>query len=81
MVVHGSPNFFIFIHKNLKSTRAWHIILKSNSTSFWFKKKILGLNNKIFTKILFLYEVSIEVLIDFIVINTPNSRNLFNVNC
>ena len=61
------------IQKNGKSTRTWPI-LKSNSTSFWFKK-LPRINNKKFIKreplgaqLIFLYEVRIVVLIDFIVI-------------
>ena len=66
--------FLFIIQKNRKSARAWPL-LKSNSTSFWFKTFFPRINNKIFMKIvpkraplIFLYKVSIEVLIDFIAI-------------
>ena len=70
--VHGLPHIFLFtIQRNWKSTRAWPI-LKSNSTSFWFKTFFPWMNNKKnYEKgapLLFLYEVSIVVLIDFIAI-------------
>ena len=72
--LHGPPYIFFFIHKNGKSTRSWHI-LKSNSTSFQFLKKFPRMNNKNFRErgpkrpsLLFLYEVSIVVIIDFIAI-------------
>ena len=62
--------FLFIIQKNRKSTRAWPI-LKSNST-FWFKIFFLGWIIKILWKggalgapLLFIYEVSIVVLIDF----------------
>ena len=62
------------IQKNGKSTREWPM-LKSNSTLFWFNTFFSRMNNKNFTKrgskgarLLFLYEVSIKVLIDFIAI-------------
>ena len=65
--------FLFIIHKNRKSTRAWHT-LKSNST-FWFSKNflwwIIKKNYKkepLGTLLLFLYELSIVVLIDFIAI-------------
>ena len=67
-------HFLFIIHKNGKSTRAWPI-LKSNSTTLWFLKKFPRVNNKNFRKrgqqgalLLFIYEVSIVVLIDFIAI-------------
>ena len=63
-------HFLFIIHKNAKSTRAWQI-LKSNLSSFWFKNSFPRMNIKKFTKkgqLLFLYEVSIVVLIDFIAI-------------
>ena len=69
-------HFLFIIHKNGKSTRAWHI-LKSNSTLFWFNKFFPRMNNKKITKsgcqgqwapLLFLYEVRIVVLIYFIAI-------------
>ena len=69
----GSTNstvlFLFIIKKNGKSTRAWPI-LKSNSTSFWFKKNFLGWIIKKLWKftLLFLYKLSIVVLIDFIAI-------------
>ena len=62
--------FFVY-YKNGKSTRAWPI-LKTNSTSLWFNFFFPRMNNKNFTKkggprgLLFLYEVSIVLLIDFI---------------
>ena len=66
--------FLFVIKKNIQSIRAWPIF-KSNSTSFWFNKKFCRMNNKNFRKrglqgapLLFLYEVSIVVLIDFIAI-------------
>ena len=66
--------YFFIIHKNGKSTRAWHI-LKSNSTSFWFTSFFPRMNNKNFMKrgqkgaqLLCLYEVSMVVLVDFKVI-------------
>ena len=69
--LHGPPYIFFIILKNGKSTIAWPII-KSNSTSFHFKKKFPRKNNKNFRKrgpqqapLLILYEVSIVVLIDF----------------
>ena len=65
---------FFIIHKIGKSTRAWPI-LKSNSTSFWFKSFFPRMNNKKIMKrgqkrapLLCLYEVSMVVLIDFIAI-------------
>ena len=67
-------HFLFIIQKNWKSTRAWPI-LKSNSTWFWFKTFFPRLNNKKIMKgapqgdpLLFLYKVSIVVLIDFIAI-------------
>ena len=64
-----SVHFFFIIQKTWKST--WPI-LKSNSTSFWFKKFFLGWIIKILWKggalLQFLYEVGIVVLIDFIAI-------------
>ena len=67
-------HFFFIIHKNGKSAITWPI-LKLNSTSFWLLKKNPRMNNKNFRKrgpqrvpLLFLYEVSIVVLIDFIAI-------------
>ena len=75
--------FLFIIHKDRKSTRAWPA-LKSNSTSFWFWKNsfwfwknCLGCIIKSLRKgpqgasLLFLYEMSIVVLIDFIAILTP----------
>ena len=64
--------FLFIIHKNEKSTRAW-LILKPNSTSFRFFKKILGwrINSRKRAKehsYIFIYESSIVVLIDFIAI-------------
>ena len=38
---YSTLHFLFIIKKNWKSTRAWPI-LKSNSTSFWFKKNSLG---------------------------------------
>ena len=62
------PNVVFIIHKNGKSTRAWHI-LKSNSTSFWFPFFFLGSIIQLqLATVLFLYKVSIVVLIDFIAI-------------
>ena len=70
----SSVQFLFIIQKNGKSTREWPI-LKSNSTLFCFKTFFPRINNKNFTNrgpkgalLLFLYEVSIEVLIDFIAI-------------
>ena len=68
------------IPKNVKSTREFDLILKSNST-FRLKKNFPRKNNKNFTKmgpqenpLLFLYEVSIVVLIDFIsILLTPGN--------
>ena len=72
-----TTHFFFIIQKNWKSTRAWPI-LKSNSTAFWFQNYIPRINNKNFRKrgpqgapLLFIYEVSIVVLIDFIAILLP----------
>ena len=72
--VHGPTYIFcLLFKKNGKRTRAWPI-LKSNSTSFWFKFFFLGWIIKNLQKggpgalLLFLYEVSIVVLIDFIAI-------------
>ena len=67
---HSIVHFLFIIQKNGKSTRAWPIV-KSNSTSFWFKNFFLGWIIKNLRKralLLFLYEVSIVVLIDFIAI-------------
>ena len=47
--VHGPKYIFCLLKKNRKSTRSWPI-LKSNSTSFWFKKEILGWVIKILQK-------------------------------
>ena len=63
---------FVYFHKNGKSTIAW-LILKSNSTSFDFKKFLLGwiikkLGKRAPLGLPFLYEVNIVVLIDFIAI-------------
>ena len=66
---------FFIIHKNGKCTRAWPI-LKSNSTSFWFKFFLPRMNNKNILRtggrkgvgLLFLYQVSMVVLIDFMAI-------------
>ena len=65
-------HFLFIIQKNGKSIRAWPI-LKSNYTSFWFLKKFPRMNNKKNMKmgphgapLLFLYKVSIVVLIDII---------------
>ena len=67
-------HFLFFIQKNGKSTRAW-LILKSNSTSFWFKTFFPRMNNRKFKKrvsqgaqVLFLYKMSKVVLIVFITI-------------
>ena len=71
-------HILFIIKKNRKSTRAWRI-LKSNSTSFWFNFFFMGWIIKTLQKgaqgeigekkfLLFLYEVSIVVLIDFIAI-------------
>ena len=38
---YSTVHFLFIIKKNGKSTRAWPI-LKSNSISFWFKKKSVG---------------------------------------
>ena len=68
--VHGPPFIFCLLFKKTeKSTRAWPL-LKSNSTSLWFFF-FLGRIIKNLHKgapLLFLYEVSIVVLIDFIAI-------------
>ena len=70
----STKHFLFIIQKNGKSTRAWPI-LESNSTSFLFNKFFPRMYYKKFTKrgphcspFLFLYEVSILVLIDFIAI-------------
>ena len=70
----GEVHFLFIIQKNGKRLRAWPI-LESNSTSFWYKKFFPRMNNKNFTRrgpkgapLLFLYEVSILVIIDFIAI-------------
>ena len=67
---YSALHFFFIIRKNAKSTRAWPI-LKSNSTSFDYFFHMM--NNKKIPKrgpqgalLLFLYKVSIVVLIDFI---------------
>ena len=72
--IHGPPYTFCLLLKKRKSTRAWHIH-KSNSTLFWFKQFFPRMNNKKIMKmwpqgatLLFLYEVSIVVLIDFMAI-------------
>ena len=81
---YSTVHFLFIIKKNVKSTRAW-AILKSDYTSFWFNKFFPRMNNKNFTKrgpkgapLLFLYKVSIVVLINFIAI--LNSMHLFNTN-
>ena len=67
-------HLLFIIHKNEKSTKA-RPILKSNSTSFLCLEKFPRMNNKKFRKwgpkgspLLFLYKVSIAVVIDFIAI-------------
>ena len=61
-------HFLFIIHKNGKSTRAWPI-LKSNSTSFRFFKNFLWWIIIFWgAPLLYLFEVSIVVLIDFIAI-------------
>ena len=68
---YSTVHFLFIIQKNGKSTREWPI-LKSNSASFWFKTFFPRINNKKLMKrgppLLFLYTVSIVVLIDFIAI-------------
>ena len=69
---YSTIHFLFIIQKNRKSTRAWPI-LKSNSTSFWFIFFFLGWIIKNLRKVaqgplLFLYNLSIVVLIDFIAI-------------
>ena len=71
---YSTSTFYFIIKKYGKSTRAWPI-LKSNSTSFWFKFFFHRMNNNNFRKrgpqgapLLFLYEVNIVVLINFIAI-------------
>ena len=67
---YSTVHFLFIIKKNGKSTRGWPIVI-SNSTSFWFKKNFLGWIIKKLQKgglVLFLYKVSIVVLIDFIAI-------------
>ena len=86
---HNSTIHFLFIiQKNKKSTRAWSI-LKSNSTSFWFTSFFLEWIIKILWKggprgsLLFLYEVSIIVLIDFIemlLISGIFLKQIININ-
>ena len=85
------PCIFCLLLENRKSTRAWPI-LKSNSTSLWFNFFFPRMNNKNFMKrglgapLLFLYKVSIIVLIDFIaILLTPGifliqiiNTNVFN---
>ena len=81
-------NFGWDVQKNVKSTRA-RPILNKILHHFDLKKKIPWINNKIFTKrwpqvapILFSYEVSIVVPIDFMaILLTPASRHLFTANC
>ena len=70
---YSTVNVLFIIQKIGKSTRAWPI-LKWNSTSFWFIFFPRMYNNKITKRcpkgdqLLFLYELSIVVLIDFIAI-------------
>ena len=71
---YSTVHFLFIIQKNGKCTRAWPI-LKSNSTSFWFNFFFfLGWIIKFLEKeapgdpLLFLYELSIDILIDFIAI-------------
>ena len=71
---YSTAHFLFIIKKNVKSTGVWPI-LKSNSTSFWFNNFFPRMHNKNFTNrgpkgaaLLFLYKVSIVVLINFIAI-------------
>ena len=87
---YSTVHFLFIIQKHGKSTRAWPI-LKSNSTSYWYKKNFLGWIIKNLRNFLFLYEVSIVVLIDFIailltpgifliqIVNT-NNPNMYLIN-
>ena len=85
----GDVHFLFIIQKNGKSIRAWPI-LESNSTSLRFKFFFHRMNNKNFTRrvpkgapLLFLYEVSIVVLIDFTtILLTPGIFfiQIFNTN-
>ena len=69
--VHIPPYIFCLLFKKTeKSIRAWPILI-SNSTSFWFEFFFLGWIIKNLGKgapLLFLYEVSIVVLVDIIAI-------------
>ena len=75
-----TSHFLFIINKNKKSTRSWPI-LKSNSTSLWFTKKVPRINNKkklkrgprscFFTK----YSSS-----NWFQSTTNNSRHIFNTN-
>ena len=67
---YSTVHFLFIIQKNGKSTRAWPI-LKSNYTSFWFffprmNSKNVKNRGPQGAPLLFLYEVSIVVLIYFI---------------
>ena len=90
----STVHFLFIIKKKWKSKRAWPI-LKSNYTSFWFKKRFPRINNKKFMKrrhksgLLFLYKVKKEAPIslqseysssNWFHSNTHNFRCLFNTN-
>ena len=62
---YSTIHFLFIIQKNRKSNRAWPI-LKSNSTSLWFKFFFLGRSE---------YSSS-----NWFHNNTPNSRHVFNTN-
>ena len=66
----STAHILFITQKKQKNTRVWHILI-SNST-FWFKTIFPRMNNKNFTErgslgtpLLFLYKVSIIVLINF----------------
>ena len=77
--------FFVYYSKKHKKYRAWPI-LQSNSTSFWFNKNFVGWIIKILGKggprgpspISLRSEYSSY---NWLHINTPSSRHLFNTNC